>query len=216
VWNNAVDNITSMQIISDTGEIDIGSRIIILKANNFTGGMPTGVITTPYIKGTFVRVGSQELSGTASSVTFSGLNGDNDVVYYLTAFVKGALAQGNYALVQINGATTNYIQQSLNCNSTTVSASRAAQAGYPISYTTTSSNYGCGNMLIYAKTGFPRLAISNIALEVSGTTVMYLRTNGCAYTVTDTNVTSLVVNGEASNGFGAGSRFDLYALRPNG
>jgi hypothetical protein len=192
----------------------VGTRIIILKSNNFTNGTPTGSITTPYINGSWVRVGSSVLGADAASVTFSGLDGDTAVLYYLSSNIKADGTAGGTGTIQIlpnNDATNVYGYQRLTATNTTIAAARATPSCFYGGTTGTASYYSSQNTLIFAKQGFIRPAITTCLNDITGTTVTALWTLGQSYSVTNTNITSLVV-AATSNKFLAGSQFDLYAL----
>jgi hypothetical protein len=217
VWNNTADNITNMTFAGSVGQLGIGTRVIILKSNNFTNGTPTGVITTPYIKGAWVRVGSQVLGSAASSVTFSGLDGDRDVVYYLSIQWKASGACA--CLVRPNNSSTasTYGQQTLLAQNTTFSAARAiASNSIVVGWDgTTSGLQTRAGILLFAKSGFIRPSIRDTVENINGTTVTTLLNQGGSWNNTSDNITSIVCSTDANN-FDTGSQFDLYALRPNG
>lgn len=211
IWGNTSDNIVSLSIFTAGTNIAVGSRVIILKDNNFTDGMPSGVITTPYISNGWVRVSSQTLGSAASSVTLSDIDGDTNVAYYLSCSIK---ATGNlYPRLRINADTgTNYGNQVLSANNTTVRCSRNVNDGIYLQDYVVSANgeYHHSNTFIFAKQGFIRPIIYESAGKISGTTVNELEVGGASYNVTNTNITSLTIFG--AQNFDVGSRFDLYAL----
>lgn len=212
VWNNTADNLVSVQLIGvAANDIGIGSRLIILKSNNFTNGTPTGVINTPYIKGAWVRVGSQILGSAANTVTFSGLDGDTAILYYLSCSIK---ATGNlYPRLRINSDTNaNYGNQVLSANNTTIRCARNSNDGlYLQDYVVSASGeHHHSNTLIFSKQGFIRPIVYESAGKISGTTVSELEFGGASYNVTNTNITSINIFGYAN--FDTGSQFDLYAL----
>ena len=213
VWNETASNITGMTFTAN--KIGVGSRIIILKSNNFTNGTPTGIITTPYIKGAWVRVGSSVLGAPASSVTFSGLDGDRDVLYYLSSSIKASSATGDIKINLNNDTGNNYGYQRLTATSTTVAGVRATPSCLYSGVTGTNAYYSQMNTLLFAKQGFVRPAITRTTNDITGTTVTALWLLGQSYSVTNTNITKIDIV-PSTNNFDAGSQFDLYALRPNG
>jgi hypothetical protein len=216
VWNNTADNITSITFLSiNPNCLAVGTRIIILKSNNFTNGTPTGVITTPYIKGSWVRVGSSVLGSSASSVTFSGLDGDRDVLYYLSSSIKAASATGDIKINLNNDTGNNYGYQRLTATNTSAAAARATPSCLYGGVTGTNAYFSQHNTLLFAKQGFLRLAITQTINDITGTTVTAIWTLGQSYNVTNTNITEIDI-AVTSNNFDTGSQFDIYALRPNG
>lgn len=214
VWTNTADNIVSMLLLTD-GTFAVGTRVIILKSNNFTNGTPTGVINTPYIKGSWVRVGSSVLGSAASSVTFSGLDGDRDVLYYLSSSIKAASATGDIKINLNNDTGNNYGYQRLTGTNTTVAAARATPSCLYGGVTGTNAYSSQHNTLLFAKQGFLRPAITQTINDITGTTVTAIWTLGQSYSVTNTNITEIDI-AVTTNNFDTGSQFDLYALRPNG
>lgn len=223
VWNNTADNITSMTFTpQSTMKFAAGTRIIILKSNNFTGGTPTGVITTPYIKGAWVRVGSSVIGSATNSVTFSGLDGDRDVVYYLSAQIKASGACGVvYFRPNTSSTQADFGFQSLYAQAAVLGGERISNnatytKGVCLGAAGTQNTYNMmASGFFFAKSGFVRPSIIQSVHEVTGTTVVSLNLTGGRWTDTATNITSASFNLETGN-FDVGSRFDLYALRPNG
>jgi hypothetical protein len=217
VWNNTADNIISLSVSGTANGLGVGTRIIILKSNNFTNGTPTGVITTPYIKGSWVRVGSQVLGSAASSVTFSGLDGDRDVVYAYSCQYKASGGTLGGALIRLNSdSATNYGYQFAGATSTTIVAGRdGAQTGFYSGTATSAGACGYASGIIFAKSGFIRPCVASVMETISGTTVTYMHTFGYSWNNTASNLTTLSVHATTNN-FDTGSQFDLYALRPNG
>jgi hypothetical protein len=210
VWNNTADNIVSIQVVDGGGTyLDVGTRLIVLKSNNFTNGTPTGIINTPYIQGSWVRVGSA-ITSSQSSVTFSGLDGDRDVIYRIITHTKNA---AGYAFLRFNSDTSSNIgYQLLRGSNTTVDASRATNS---LKFLTISTGNSCAEMILFAKTGFVRPSILTSTYGIATTTVEAVTTIGQVYNETSTNITSLVVACSSGN-FTDGSQISIYALRPNG
>lgn len=218
VWNNTADNIVSLSF--PTGNCGVGSRVIILKTNNFTNGTPTGIITTPYIKGAWVRVGSSILGSPASSITFSGLDGDRDVLYYLSAQYKIPSGASGYPAFRArlnNDSGGNYGIQNLRGASTTVSGYRDGAMTHigGMAYGAQANNYAYANLLIFAKSGFVRPAIGQFSQNLNGTTVEAIDISGGVWNDTSNNITSIVCP-ITTNNYDTASQFDLYALRPDG
>jgi hypothetical protein len=218
VWNNTADNITSMTFFAPTNGLGVGTRIIILKSNNFTDGTPTGVITTPYIKGAWVRVGTQTLGSATSTVTFSGLDGDTDVIYYLSAAILANAVNANPTVRLNNDSTAGiYGYQALYGANTTVAGGRGTHtAEYAQWNNLSNGNYALFNLLTFAKAGYVRTGVMGFVNDVSSTTVTEVGAYGHVYNQTSNNITSIVITSSATNAFATGSQFELYALRPNG
>lgn len=216
VWNNTADNITSMEFMhTGSTAIGVGTRIIVLKSNNFTGGTPTGAITSPYIKGAWVRLDSQVLSGAGSSVTFSGLDGDRDVVYFLS--VMGKASGGTTSdRIRFNSDTgTNYGYQYLDGTNTTTGASRGTSQAQIPGGAASVGNYSTAVMVLFAKSGFIRPGVVEALTTLNGTSISSETVYGTIWNNTADNITSIEVS-TASNNYAIGSQFELYALRPGG
>ena len=214
VWNNTADNITNINFVGSGTDIGVGTRIIILKSNNFTNGTPTGIINTPYIQGSWVRVGSQVLGSAASSVTFSGLDGDTAICYYLSASVKASGGNINFAVLPNNDSTaTNFGYQDLRAANTSVGAARGTYGGLLCNYNSIDTGtYAQISLAMFAKKGFLRPAICSSATRISTTTINEITSHGLSWSNTADNITSLVISTTNAYSFDAGSQFDLYAL----
>jgi hypothetical protein len=149
-------------------------------------------------------------------VTFSGLDGDRDVVYYLSTASK-VEANGQNINWYFDANTSDYGRQYLAATDTTVSAAR--DTGYPAfcGGGSTSVLYQASTHLIFAKQGFIRPSISQVVSSMGGTSITSIYTLGNSYSVTNTNIGSItvLVTGGGNN-ISTGSQFDLFALRPNG
>lgn len=219
VWNNTTDNLTNMVFASAGSYIGIGSRVIILKSNNFTNGTPTGSITTPYIKGAWVRVASNTLSVAGNSIPLTGLDGDRDVIYLIKSRIKCAneLNGVDTAYIKLNSDTgNNYGYQYLAASNTSVAAARTTGYGKFNACEAGNANYeGSFDAVLFAKSGFVRPMILNQMNNINGATVGAIRTIGEVYSNTADNITGLTVF-PYQNNFAAGSYVEAYALRPNG
>jgi hypothetical protein len=207
VWNNTVDNITSLQFVSiGSSKLGVGTRVIILKGNALAVG------TSPGTTGAWKRVGSTVLTGAASSVTFnSGVAGDTAVLFYLSHQIKAASATGDIKINFNNDTGNNYGYQRLTATNTTVAAARATPSCFYGGVTSTNAYFSTGFTLMFAKQGFLRPAITQTINDITGTTVTAIWTLGQSYNVTNTNITEIDI-ATTTNNFDTGSQFDLYAL----
>jgi len=212
MWSNTTDNIINGTFTSSgTNLINVGTRIIILKSNHFTGGIPTGIITTPKIAGTWTRVGSTILESAASSVTFSGLDGNTAVCYYLSMSFKSSTTAAP-AVRPNNSSTANtYGHQTLFAQNTALTALRGGtRNSFLIGWNGTYSGYVTqADLLIFSKTGFIRPSIYRFVENISGTSVEGISLCGGVWNNTSDNITSIVCS---MANFAAGSQLDLYAL----
>jgi hypothetical protein len=206
VWNNTNTQITNMVFTPSAGNIGVGGRVIVLRGNALA------VNSSPSQVGAWKRVGSTVLGGAASSVTFSGLNGDTAVCYYLSSSIKVTGNCTAYILPNNDGTAGNFGYQYLYSDGTTVGAGRSATTpGFWFGYGSANTRIFLANAIIFAKTGFLRPAILQSASDINATSVGNGWMFGQSFTDTATNITSLVVKASANN-FDTGSQFDLYAL----
>lgn len=216
VWNNTADNLTSMLFSSTNANgIAVGTRIIIIKGNNFTDGMKTGVINTSGIKNAWIRHDSHTLASPASSVSFTGLDGDNDVLYYVKHTVKSVTGGTDDIKLQINGDIgTNYGRQNFSGANTTVAANRDTNATYIYgALTGDAERYSIGEALIFAPKGFIRPAIVQRTGSIDGTLIKSITFSGCSWNNTADNITQISLSDYyGNNHIAAGSTFELYKL----
>jgi hypothetical protein len=213
VYSVTNTNITGLVFAPSAGKLGIGTEIIVIKSNNFTNGTPCGTITTPYIKGAWVRIDSQILASPTNIVTFSGLNGNRQVLYYVSAMCKSAVAGGGCYLRVNNDSGANYGWQLINAQNTTINALRFTnRTALDGTYSGTAlGSYFDAEFLLFAPTGFVRPCISKAIVGVSGTTVSDIITSGVDWNNTADNITRLDAINQSGN-FDTGSQFDLYAL----
>jgi hypothetical protein len=208
VWDNTVDNVTSITFCSNAAnDFAVGTRVIILKGNALAVG------TSPGTTGAWKRVGNSVLGGAASSVTFSSLAGDTAVCYYLSSQFNASGGTTGSLLTTFNADSgNNYGFQQLKAENTTASAERTdPYTGMATGSAASDGNSGFFTHLIFAKKGFIRPTITNSIYTISGTTVTRIYTFGNSWKDTANEITSVKV-AVGSNNFAAGSQFDLYAL----
>lgn len=217
VWSNTADNITNITFLSATNGIGVGSRIIILKSNNFTNGTPTGVINTPYIQGSWVRVGNESVAVATNKVDFT-VDGDRDEVYMISAYINNVTSAANCGLRFNDDAGNNYGFQSLGANNTTISAQRTTVANWCLGILNDTNQKGMVQFLVFAKSGFLRPVLMSRNNGIVTTTISDIGMAGDSWSNTADNITKIsFVNATNSNAvIGAGSIIDVYALRPNG
>lgn len=220
--NNSTDALSSIQFLSaSANQLGVGTRVIILKKNNFTEGTLTGVINSPYIQGSWVRVGTPSIGSTIGSIilpsatntlNFTNLDGNTAVCFYLRSQIKASGGGTGHCLIRFNGDTgNNYGRQENLINNTTISGNRAVASAFNIAYAGTNGYYGQGEMLIFAKSGFIRPSLCASALDITGTTVGYIVQYGNSWNNSSDNITQISLT-TSSNNWDAGSQFDLYAL----
>lgn len=214
VWNNTNTNITGMVFAPSAGKCGVGTRIIITKGNNFTDGMKTGVINTSGIKNAWIRHDSVTLTEAASSVSFTGLDGDNDVLYLGKGTVKNATSAAHLITIRLNADSNNtYGRQALYASNTTVGAGRDVQDDITLQASASDQNeYDNFEFLIFAPKGFIRPIITQCINEVSGTTIDYLVFIGQSWNNTADNITEISILSNKADSLAIGSTFELYKL----
>ena len=176
--------------------MDIGSLNQSALANLYFGG--------------YQLVEEKILSSAATSVTFSGLNGDVDEEYMLKArIVNGASGQSVY--VRPNGDASNYGTQRLYGSSSSVGANRAVTGGIiRIANDSALGSINFSDTTIYAKSGFVRTAISTGSNDVITTAIGSIDMYGGSWNNIADNITSIVVGSDVSNGLGVGTHLLLF------
>jgi hypothetical protein len=220
VWSNTADNITQVVVTADqTNGLGIGTYICILRPvrstttdnawNSF--GTPMGQLFADC----FETVAEGTLSVAASSIAFSSLNGNTDILYEMELAVKasGTVQPKMY----INGDTTagNYGYQYLMGENTTASAGQDTASGaiiFGVNGTTTGLLH-LSKTLFYAKSEYVRTGIGLSMDGVNGTTIRSIEPMGTVWSNTADNLTALSVF--TANNFAANTRYRLKALKHN-
>lgn len=218
VWNNTTDNITSMSwTASGANELGAGTRVIVLKSNNFPGGTPTGSITTPGIKKAWRRIDSKTLLANSASIEFTGLDGDMDELYYMVGTYKQGASNTDFG-IHVNGDTTasDYGVHALYFENTTITGQRYVNSGsfYMTFKSATAGQYGNFEMLFFARSGHQRTALVTGTIGISGTTVTEGHVIGCMWSDVSNVISMKLETVFNSFTFDAGTTIDLYALRP--
>ncbi len=153
-------------------------------------------------------VQNQVLVADTDTITFSGLDGDNDGIYYLVIQgIKGGAGLTTYSL-QPQGSNTN-------CTSCTFFIPIGTQTAYPSDIVFVKSGSGDGAtftavMTITAKTGALRMVVSD-GIEF-GAGASFRTVMGGTWNDNSTNITSLVLKADVANAFKAGTIATLYKI----
>lgn len=163
-----------------------------------------------------VLVYNNTLAAPATSVTISGLNGDVDEEYELQIRQIGGSATINHINLSFNSDTTagNYGYQYLFGENSSANAGRSTglpQLAYAEEVDQNSSLFT--RIVIHAKSGFVRTLISEIAENITGTTVGAITLVGNSWNNTVDNITQIVLTSTQTNGLGVGTSILLYARR---
>jgi len=155
----------------------------------------------------------QTVSTATTTVSITGLDGDNDKVYYLFAYiVNGAASTCAYYLRCNNDSGTNYGYQYIAGSGSTASAGQVTGGTYAWFGYADQNDISVKHANIYAKSGNERVILTVAADRVAGTTVTRAITVPSVWSDTSTNITSLVVTASAASGIGAGSHILLWKV----
>jgi hypothetical protein len=159
--------------------------------------------------GALELIQDQTLTVAGTSVTFSGLDGDTDEVYFLTFRAIKAVVATIAVTLRPNGITTNQVTRATVAGSGTgtisTSTLQIVANGGP-----TTGDTDHGTVTLDAKTGALRTGRLN-SLEAAGSAV-FIIDGAISWNETATNITSLDVVCDQANGLAAGSYFRLYRL----
>ena len=177
-------------------------------------GLITPQGTDSFKADTWVKVYENTLTSAQTSVTISGLDGDTDVMYRLSCrFINGYSGASTYQLQPNNDTGTNYGHQRLSGDNTAVSAYRiTTDTKLNLGYVAVQNNICQSEMILYAKSGYVRLALGTEAEGITGTTVAGIYLRGLSWNNTADNITSLVISSNQTNGLGIGSYIYLEKL----
>ena len=151
------------------------------------------------------------ISTAVQSVTFSGLDGDVDEIYLITASIKKGSAGGGSFFIQPNSDSgVNYSYQFLRGVNVTVSAGRATWTGLGFAVAQTTGYQGIGKGILMAKSGVQRHFLAERSGDMTGTTINDNLEIAWLWSNTGSNITSLLFSDSVANGIGIGSYITLY------
>lgn len=161
-----------------------------------------------------VALSSGATRGSQTSLTVSGLTGNTDVLYRVRArIVNGYNGAASYLIRPNNiSSADNSGYQSLEGSDATVSATRGTLTGLILSANTALNQLTMSEVILYAKSGFVRTAITERARDISTTTVATVSLIGQALNNTSDEITSLVFFASQTGGYGIGSSFVVERL----
>jgi len=135
------------------------------------------------------------LTGTASTIPITGLDGDRDWMYYFSCNVKNAYNGAALFALTLNSYTTatDYGYQRFYGQHTTMASARNTNALPQVGYSSALNYYNAANGFIFAKTGTPRAMIFNTARDINGTTIDLALYSAMALGNTAANITQAVL-----------------------
>jgi hypothetical protein len=161
-----------------------------------------------------IMIYNKTLSEARTSVIIPNLNGNLDVEYELKLIIVGN-ADGQNVRIRPNAdSETNYGNQFAIGGNTTATAIRQTNTGFQLVYNALNTNQILhADVIIYAKSGYERTAISKVINDISGTTATEIILGGYSWNNTTDNITSLTLITDQANGLGVGTNIQLYARR---
>jgi hypothetical protein len=118
------------------------------------------------------------LTATASSIEFTGLNGETDVIYEVNCNIVGYASGTVYMYPNSDSATNNYGYHQLYAENTVLTASRGTSISGMFlgifNYDTTSAKYTKSSLIMYANNNL-KLCLIKINENVGNTYIKYLR-----------------------------------------
>jgi len=156
------------------------------------------------------KVSEVEVSSNCDSIDFDNLDGDSAWFYILFASVKNPTGSGENFYIYFNGDTTNtnYYNQYLQGNGSNANAGRSND---PSCLYAAAGETCEGEFTISLKPDNHIRCIFSMNYE-SPSSIKYIA-KAIAKNTTDTNITSIRIQAQQTNGIGADSRFILFKAR---
>lgn len=169
---------------------------------------------------TWQMIASTDLSSSATSYTFSGLDGNVDEEYMVIGRVVTGVSGAASFAIRPNGDGTgaNYRFQNDYGQSSSAGACAACNPSAGLGLTYANADTGqiaFGRTLIYAKTGGNRAAIGQDVQAGSSGGINATETTSSYWLNTSSNITSLQIASNVSNAMGAGTHLEVWAKRAN-
>lgn len=155
----------------------------------------------------------EDYGGATTSITISGLDGNTDVMYRLTArTINGYNGQSATHIRPNNDSAANYGYQQLYGTDATFGAGRSTNRTsiLNLTYTDLLNDSSIGELYLYTKSGYVRPCINIFGWSILGTTVGGIELDGKVWNNTADNITSLVVFADQTNGLGIGTAIELW------
>lgn len=175
------------------------------------------------IGSTWGRISTNEIGSNTNSLEITGLDGNVDIFYTLICrFIFTEQTTCNYNLFFASAGSydsdTNYGSQQMRAESTTVAATRnTARSGIFLGAAASASSETqtvFSNSLIYAKTGYERPIMTDIANKgIVGKNVQEIIYSSAIWNNTTATITSMKIVADTTTGIGVGSYIELWARR---
>jgi len=226
-WNDVYPGVLSIdkQFNSNTSRTVTGERFYVWWPIVQTFTMLEQKAQYTGLRGTWNKIGEITTVGTTkNTVGFTGLNGDSDIVYKLTAMVVTDTA-ASYALrfndIRQTGTSSNMaIVAEDDQEKMTSGVGNFIKKNDMIHWLNTPANTlttGWCEMLIYARTGSNRMIIGNSIEGIQGAATSTnipasLKNFGCIWHNAEDTVTSIyITNQDTTTPFLADCKFQLWA-----
>jgi hypothetical protein len=205
-------------LITDTGAFNTTS-VYDLGSSTYRWGTvyANNIDVSGTVSNTWNRIALSEIASATGSIEFTGLNGDTDIMYKLICrIVDGENVVLNYNMIFNGDSSGSYGYQYLAGQSTSVFALRltsqtAMLVGSDSSNTTPS--YCFSETLLYAKTGYERLALTDFLREGNGTYILQNFYLGQIWSDTSSTITSIKIYADTTTALGVGTYVELWARR---
>jgi len=163
--------------------------------------------------GSYRFVAESVPTSNTNTVTFSGLDGDNDVWYVIQANFKNNGGLAWYEL-RPNGVTTGLKSEVIyRIDGDTTPASGGSESIWRILlFSAFTGSGGSTEVRVYAKSGSVRTYTAHAGAKHSGSPANNMSVHGGHWSDTTANITSLTIFGTNANAIGAGSVIRLYKL----
>jgi len=161
----------------------------------------------------WIKAYDSVLTSAATTVTISGLDGNTDKDYRLLCrFVNGYAGSTEFQLYPNNDTGNNYDREGLYGINTTAGSYKNAAFGYVFltAADTSLGNLAMADCLIYPPTGRMRPFVISEIQTISGTTIGAVAESRTIWRDTSSNITSLVIKANQTNGLGVGSSIELW------
>ena len=196
-------------------QLDTGATVNEFSTDGTLGGnsdsaVPTEKAVKTYADNAMEKVSEVNVSSDCTYVDFTGLDGNSVWFYVLHGTMKNPTGSAEEYYLYVNGDTTdtNYYLQYLDVYGTTVSANLVNSP--PMAYAPS----GASTLSVVHITKSPTGYFQYVAHEGRHQSNVFLNLRaGIKANATISNITSLRVQAQQSNGIGAGSKLILFKVR---
>jgi len=176
----------------------------------------TNVNITGNLEGAIARIAGVTMTTTATSIEFTNLNGDSTGVYFIHINCFNDPTAATQAPIHFNNDSgSNYGYQIVQWYGSSWVAGRGTGTGLDVLYMaragTTTTRMGTANLILYAKTGAPRLMLES-ASGAGSDHYLYLQQRlGGSWNNTADTLTSIKFN-PGTHKLRTGTTIDIYSI----